>query len=798
MTFFKHKQVSLFYQYLMRYMAAAGLSWCGIYFFFAIGISYYSRIASWRFAHPEIPLWVFFVLSDATDYDLGFEKDLWVILKICVAIGSVSIGILSVIFGFVFEEDEWNGYYFFCGWTLLLYYCANILQTCKPFAVIALWRDEIPNPSLAFLDEQKRIMFALQLWDQTQYEDLQDIYSPSEEADIMENNTFKNTQTNEDTASGAISPNQHIWSPKRVKSNTNTAPATPGIDEEEEETNATKPVSDDAKDTLQTNVTDKNTDGEKEKETNKKDIKDVANVELVLTGASASFSDEKPAASEKHTKGVKSDGLTITNTNIKQKSGGTSLERKALSHEVTSQSSIRSKRLAAVGKNKQGGAGSRLHLKPTNSGGSIGTGGGAANRRGHLRAMKSQKSFRGLQKYWEKQTHKDGDDSGSDEHESDGFAGLDLNVSSGGGTGSKKSSQKSSKQKGTGTSGQKSSKRSKGTGRGRALTNLTDSEQKFFNHVFDDIGGLGGDDSTDEEEEERINAKDRYERERQKLIQARRERLERRRRKEERKKRKAKQKKGRKNRKNITESNKDELELGIATNAKEAEKKDINLEEKDQDTNGTGGLKYSGFDSEAAGGASGGDTTDVAIDMDSDGKTGDAAGGIENEEDDGGDLIKTDDEDDGDGILSGDTGSILPDGLLNTVSKAQTDMDLNEEDEHNMVNGITGRVYSEYGRYTFRPIEGFEFGLVLKTDEKYKERLELKGKDRKAYYKGRYMLFNDKFKNVFVNYRHYWLDVYRRMLLFYVLYFCFCFLFWNYVECYDIIIIIIKTHTKKK
>ena len=146
----------------MRYMAIAGLIWCLMYFLFAIFISYYARFSSWKTAHPEIPMWIFFIFADAADYDLGLQSNPWVILKIIVAACCILLTFICIIIGLAYTGvAPNNSFFYFCAIVLFLYYCGNISETCKPYAVFALWNDDIPNPSASFLNEQKRIANAL-------------------------------------------------------------------------------------------------------------------------------------------------------------------------------------------------------------------------------------------------------------------------------------------------------------------------------------------------------------------------------------------------------------------------------------------------------------------------------------------------------------------------------------------------------------------------------------------------------------------------------------------------------------
>ena len=52
-------------------MAFAGIIWALVYFVFVASISIYAKLSTWNHCHPEIPKKIFFIFSDASDYDLG-------------------------------------------------------------------------------------------------------------------------------------------------------------------------------------------------------------------------------------------------------------------------------------------------------------------------------------------------------------------------------------------------------------------------------------------------------------------------------------------------------------------------------------------------------------------------------------------------------------------------------------------------------------------------------------------------------------------------------------------------------
>ena len=181
-------------------MAIAGLLWNIEYFFFATFMSYYTRLSTWKTAHPELPLWLFFVFADATDYDLGFSKDPWVVLKIVVAILSIVLSVGGIALGILYRGVTNNGYFYFLAGIFIFYYFVNVLSTCKPYAIKALWMDDIPSASNSFLAEQKRITKALALWEQKKY----GIYDDDDDYDEIENDGVDNeNQIDENTLRNA-------------------------------------------------------------------------------------------------------------------------------------------------------------------------------------------------------------------------------------------------------------------------------------------------------------------------------------------------------------------------------------------------------------------------------------------------------------------------------------------------------------------------------------------------------------------------------------------------------------------
>ena len=81
--------VTLLFQFMMRYMAISGIVWNFIYIIFGACVSYYAKFASWHVVHPEIPKWFFFFFIDAKDYDMLKTKNYkygWFLFKSFMAI----------------------------------------------------------------------------------------------------------------------------------------------------------------------------------------------------------------------------------------------------------------------------------------------------------------------------------------------------------------------------------------------------------------------------------------------------------------------------------------------------------------------------------------------------------------------------------------------------------------------------------------------------------------------------------------------------------------------------------------
>ena len=140
--------VTLLFQFMMRYMAISGIVWNFIYIIFGACVSYYAK-------------WFFFFFIDANDYDMLKTKHYkygWFLFKSFMAIICIIIIFFTTIIGLILiNKDSNNGLFFFISIVLLIYYGFNTLVSCKPFALISLWRDEIPQPSLEFFEEQEKI-----------------------------------------------------------------------------------------------------------------------------------------------------------------------------------------------------------------------------------------------------------------------------------------------------------------------------------------------------------------------------------------------------------------------------------------------------------------------------------------------------------------------------------------------------------------------------------------------------------------------------------------------------------------
>ena len=157
--------ITIIFQFIMRYMAISGIIWNFIYFVFTAIVSFYARYTSWNKVHPEMPKWTFFVFIDASDYDVGkskkFSKYPWFLFKSFVAFFCFFLFFVSIITGLIFTDDENNGLFYFIALVLFSYYFFNTLVACKPYALMALWTDNIPAPSVEYFDRQKRIAYVL-------------------------------------------------------------------------------------------------------------------------------------------------------------------------------------------------------------------------------------------------------------------------------------------------------------------------------------------------------------------------------------------------------------------------------------------------------------------------------------------------------------------------------------------------------------------------------------------------------------------------------------------------------------
>ena len=743
----------------MRYLAMAGLEWCVVYFFFAIGISYYSRIASWKDAHPEIPIFLFFLFSDATDYDAGLQKDTWVLLKMCVAVFCVGAGTAMFVLGGIYVG---SGYFYFAGATLVLYYLGTVLLTCKPFAVMALWRDEIPNPSVLFTEEIKRITHALQLWESGKTpEELALVYHQgTEHSETLEE---QNTSANPDTSTYQRDAQTHTTivitedvsnSPKGSMKKPDTSGLTnrkSGSNQNQGNLGVVPQMVDNATgETVIVNRSDGgSTDEDSEIESDPSDDDD-ENEEKEKEkekekGKENDPGKEKEKENEKEDAAKKKEQLASLDVVAKQ-----GKESNQASKEPKESKKSKPKLVNKSSKSEK----PRLGPKSSNKKNRLG------DPRRSLLVKNQKKSFRGLQKFWEEQ--------GNDDDKT-----------------KRKKDDESDEEKDIGAIGSASHQRVASQSKS---TKLTEKEEKFFDHVFMSVLGDNFEISSSDESDGAYDLKD-YEADVKKLATARRRRRAEEQLKEE-KKKKGKRPTSPKQRKTSsgdkkrfrrkrkgTGSESDKNKLGVLQmevtisnssvqkgnkekdkdNDKDQTKENENANEKDDEKKTE--EETDGKENEKKIDGHKHDLEDVLDDAD---HLQDVLEEDENEYDDDEDEDNNGDDDgresDSDGRAEIDSKASMfdEDNVLGTVLD-----NFAQEDDHNMVDGRTGRVYSEFGRYTYRLIDGFEFTLKLKTDGKYKEYLDQKGLSKRAYYKGRWMLYNDKFANVFTNYKNYWLDVYR-------------------------------------
>ena len=156
----------LLFQFLMRYTALSGMIWNLVYFSFTGIVSYYSRFKTWQEVHPEISKWYFWLLIDARDYDYfksqkSYNKTYyWYRFKQCLATFCLLLIAINILSGLVLGAanlDDTFGLYLFVSFILIIYYWFNTLLLCKPFALVALWRDDRPPASIEYEKERAKV-----------------------------------------------------------------------------------------------------------------------------------------------------------------------------------------------------------------------------------------------------------------------------------------------------------------------------------------------------------------------------------------------------------------------------------------------------------------------------------------------------------------------------------------------------------------------------------------------------------------------------------------------------------------
>ena len=140
-----------------RYMLLTGIIWSIIFGIFVAIFSFYARYNTWKLSHPEIPKYIFFLMCDSIDYDFGLLSNLFVIFKIIYSFLLLFLFFIFLLIGMISN----NGFFYFCSIVSLWCYYHNILQTFKPHALMALWSNNIPNPSVFYKYEQYRIQWIL-------------------------------------------------------------------------------------------------------------------------------------------------------------------------------------------------------------------------------------------------------------------------------------------------------------------------------------------------------------------------------------------------------------------------------------------------------------------------------------------------------------------------------------------------------------------------------------------------------------------------------------------------------------
>lgn len=125
----------------------AGCIWTFVYIIFSIYLQVYARLKTWNLVHASIPRWKFWFLVDAQDME-ATNNQRWMHVKITVMFSLLFTGVL-LIFLRSFVGNS-GGFMYFVGIILLLYYILTVYLSCKPYALVALWTDNIPPPSESF------------------------------------------------------------------------------------------------------------------------------------------------------------------------------------------------------------------------------------------------------------------------------------------------------------------------------------------------------------------------------------------------------------------------------------------------------------------------------------------------------------------------------------------------------------------------------------------------------------------------------------------------------------------------
>ena len=703
-------------------MAIAGLLWNIEYFFFATFMSYYTRLSTWKTAHPELPFWLFFVFADATDYDLGFSKDPWVVLKVIVALLSIALSAGGIVLGFLYRGVANNGYFYFLAGIFVFYYFVNVLSTCKPYAIKALWMDDIPIASNAFLAEQKRITKALAAWEQTKYGVYGDDEDDESDGNEMDENTVKNAQN---STKSKLSKSK-VWSPTsssnmKLENVTSTSLST------------------------SVQMSDIGTIDEKTNDDSKKPKE-------AKGYRSRPETTPEPREEEDNSKGKKKGGNTKDNTKTKKQNSNTNVKNKSKKSSSTTDTT-------KAKSNKKKASGNKTK-KTGKSGGKNGKTGKKKPNAAKTAARKRRQKMNNLQQFWEQ------------------GAGA-----SGSGKSEKRKRERraheapSYKRRGKGSDTLNTIKNENGKGGSKHVTRnsskYSSREESFFNNVLKDVmGDEFAMDSSDEDDELQ------WRKHRKKQAMKRKSLL--------RQRTTAKQGKGKgkgKNNKsgksgkvnsknqgskstNQNSKNSKQAKGTNKTNNKNKGKgKDKNVKNSDNETDDDDqnnnelaqAQQLTVKDTSGPGPTSQEKLQTVAKAML---VANDSVNAYGNDANDNNNIDSKSNE--------------LEDGLMLEIGNAANAVAENAElyyafvDDYGIknVDEETGRVYSEFGRYTYRLVEGFTYKENLsKKDDKYEYYFWVKGssKRRCCCYQccGMYCLYKDHCTNMFSNYKSFWLDVYR-------------------------------------